>query len=120
MVAFQSGREREELVRGALQQVDVDGGEQDTVGDGYSLGEVSSHASSPISDAEINNTIRTLKRLVGDSDFLTTAGFRRVLYSREYGLEITQQFRKALKRAMRVDGAVELNELDKDVANGHE
>ncbi|KAK3839352.1 MAG: hypothetical protein JOS17DRAFT_770448 [Linnemannia elongata] len=108
----------EEQVREALQQVDVDREGQGTAGrDGDNLGEASSHASSPISDTEIEKTIRTLKHLAGDDDILSTDGIKRLRQSAERGSRKMLEVRRIIKQLVRVVGAAEDNELDEDVAN---
>ena len=111
----------EELARGALQQVDVDGGGYNTAGrSGDSLDEAVSNASSPISDMEIDTTIRTLKHLAGDDDFLTTDGIKRVRKNAKGGPRRMQELRKIVKQLVRVVGATEDDELDKNVPEGCE
>lgn len=112
---------REEVVNEALQQGDMDGGGQDTVGrDGDSLGVATSCASSPISDSEIEKTIQTLKHLAGDGDVLSTDGIKRVRQSAEHGSRRMQEIRKIVKQLVRVVGAPEDKELDKGVVNEYE
>jgi hypothetical protein len=111
----------EEVARGALQQVDVIGGRQDAVnGDGDSVGEASSRNSSPLSDTDINTTIQTLKDLAGDSNVLTTDGFKRARWRAQHDSEGGQEIGKIVKQFVRDFAAVRNKALRKDVANGHE
>jgi hypothetical protein len=111
---------REESIRGTLQQVGMDGGGQNTAGrDGGSLGEVSSLASSQLSDTEIGKMVWTLNHLASDDDFLSIEGIKRVRQSMEYGPERMQKIRKAVKYLVHTVGGAE-EVLTKDVTSEHE
>lgn len=116
---FRLEESNEELTGSALQQVDVDGGGQDAVGgNGDNVGEAS-HKSSPLSDTDIGTTIQTLKDLAGDSDVLTTDGFKRVRLRAEHDSGGMQEIGKSVKQLVRACAAARNKALDKDVANGH-
>jgi hypothetical protein len=98
----------------------MDGGGQDTAGrDGGSLGEASSHASSPLSDTEVGKMVWTLNHLAGDDDFLSIEGIKRVRQSGEYDPERMQKIRKAVKHHVHTVGVAE-EVLSKDVTSEHE
>ncbi|KAG9066514.1 hypothetical protein KI688_001742 [Linnemannia hyalina] len=107
---FRLEESKEELTGSALQQVDVDGGGQDAVGgNGDNVGEAS-HKSSPLSDTDIGTTIQTLKDLAGDSDVLTTDGFKRsmaedlTLFCLIDGQSISNAFSVEINPKKTVDG----------------